>query len=191
MACKSFFEISENEQKTTLRNYLKKYKNIKFRIIALERRKNRIAADCRSLKSPACNCDPVQGNGNSSGAAAMTFRTSEIETDINRFKKESERAIEEICNIVSLLSVDSIERTIIEYRYLDLMSWKKIYLSMNYSKSRCHDYENAGLTILLTFAKVQKIVLDNYNKEVEERERLKKIGQKIIENKKHRTQSDT
>lgn len=187
----NFYDIPEKEQKEILRKYLKKYKNMKYRIAALEKRKRVIERNSISLQSPSCDRDPVQGNGSSPGAAAMTYRCSEIESEITKAKSEAERVIEEIYKVIKLLSSDSVERTIVEYRYIDCMSWNKIYPVMNYSKSRCHDYENAGLTLLLTFAKVQEIVLFDYKQELEEKERLRKLGKEIIENKKHRTQSDT
>lgn len=181
---KRYVDIPENEQKKTIRNYLKKYKNIIYRIYALEKRKRIIEKNSIALQSPSLDSNPVQHSDNSIGAAAMTFRCAEIESEIIKSKSDAERAMDEIYKVINLLPSDSIERVVIEYRYIDCMNWNKIYPIMNYSKSRCHDYENAGLTMLLSFARVQEIVLQNYNQDQKEKERLQELGKEIFANKK-------
>lgn len=65
-----------------------------------------------------------------------------------------------VMKMMDFLPADSMERTVLEYRHIDCLSWNQIMQETNYSRQSCNNYYNAGLDKLLTFKKVHKMLED-------------------------------
>lgn len=59
-------------------------------------------------------------------------------------------------DIISLLEEDSMERMILELRFIDCKYWKEIGKEMHLSKRACFQYQNRALEKLIESGKVKK-----------------------------------
>ena len=74
---------------------------------------------------------------------------SEIETRIREQAQEAERSALQIMDIIERLPADSTERTIMELRHLDFMSWREINKAVHLTETPCYRYYRRGLDTLL------------------------------------------
>lgn len=102
-----------------------------------------------------------QTNNVGAGAASEVIRIAEVEERISQQKAEINKAMLNVMKILDFLPVDSIERTILEYRHVDCLGWKQIVKETSYSRTSCNNYYNAGIKKLLTYKKVLKIITEH------------------------------
>lgn len=96
----------------------------------------------------------------SDSSSSIIFKMSEIEERILKQKEEVMKSILNIMDVLDYLEEASVERAILECRYLDCMDWNRIAKKMNLSRSSCNSHWNAGIERLLKFKRIQKIVQD-------------------------------
>lgn len=150
-----------------LDKYLIQYKRCIGRKHTLERRRKDII---REFDSPlgSVNYDGMpKGSGGGVGCAAISYRLDEIETRIREQINKSVKVLERIVAIIDFLPENSMERSIIEHRYIDRMSWERICSEVHLSRTPATKYWKKGLYELLEFKKIQQIVSE-YDKELKE-----------------------
>lgn len=86
------------------------------------------------------------------------IKCEEIERRIEEEQKETAIAMLKIMDVLDFLEKDSLEKEILEYKYLDSRKWIEIEKVEHLSRSRCIDYWNRGLNKLLEFKYVRQII---------------------------------
>lgn len=150
-----------NEDKKILKKYLSQYYSSRMKKQQLERRLKNIRAE---MNTPigGHGYRPVNYGGTnkvSEGAAAFTYRIGEIETRIEEQKECVEEALLKVMDIIDLLNEDSMERMILELRFIDCKSWAAIGKEMHLSRSSLFFYQDKGLKELLKFKRIEKILI--------------------------------
>lgn len=154
------YEEQLSPEAVLLNQYLNQYKTCIGKKKTLEHRKNDIM---REFDNPlgAMKYDGMpRGSGVGLGCAALTFRLDEIETRITEQMNNAAKALSDILNIIEFLPENSMERIIIEHKYIDRFSWNKICMIEHISRTPATRYWRKGLYDLLEFAKVQQIIHD-------------------------------
>lgn len=159
-------ESGKNEKKELLKRYLEQYHVGKMKRTQLERRLKSIK---KEMNSPigGYGYSPINYSGMNNagaGAASFVYRMSEIETRIENQKRNAEKALLKVMDIMDFLEESSIERMVLELRFIDCKSWKVIEKELHLSRRSCFDYQNKALEKLLGFKKVE-IILKKYQKE--------------------------
>lgn len=94
------------------------------------------------------------------GSATLSFRLDEIDGRIKEQMDKAGKALADIMNVIEFLPENSIERTIIEHRYIDRYDWRKICRETHISRTPATRHWKKGLYALLEFKKVQQIIRD-------------------------------
>ena len=84
------------------------------------------------------------------------MKAMEIEGKIVKQQAQVQKAMLAVMGFMDFLPIDSVERSVLEYRHIDCLPWKFIIARMSYSKASCHNYYNAGIDMLLGYVKVQE-----------------------------------
>lgn len=150
-----------------LDRYLKQYKRCIRRKHVLERRRDEIIKEFDNPLSGVSYDVASSSGGESLGCAALSFRLDEINTKINEQMDKSVKVLAEIMDIIDFLPENSMERSIIEHRYIDRLSWWQICKEENISRTPATNYWKKGLYDLLGFKRVRKI-LEEYEKGLED-----------------------
>lgn len=153
----------EIEKREALKQYLgqfygakEKKKQLEKRLLDIQFEKNHPISGMRYSLVPKS----VTNSTNDGLAASLIIREEEI---IERIKKQYEVAnkmMVKIMNIMDLLPLDSVERTILEYRYIDCLSWRAISKKVNMTRTPCNEYYNRGIELLLRSKKVKLIIAE-------------------------------
>lgn len=106
------------------------------------------------------------GTSIATGCAALTYRLDELETRIKNQIDKSMRVLTEIMNVIDLLPENSMERAIIEHKYIDCYNWTKICIRESISRTPAIAYWRKGLYYLLDCKTIQGI-LQIYKTELE------------------------
>ncbi len=154
--------VDRKNEKELLKQYLGRYYNSRRKKAQLERR---LKALLEEMNAPigGIRYSPVNRRTESAGAGAASFvyRMGEIETRIGRQKKVIEKDLLKVMDIMDFLEENSLERMILELRFIDCKSWKTIEKEMHLSRRACFNYQDKALETLLDFRKVQH-VLEEY-----------------------------
>lgn len=143
-----------------LDQYLSRYYNcIISKNDLLDRRKNILEDFNTPLTSVKFSGDP-KAKKESLGCAALSFRLDEIDGKILEQLKDAEKSLNDIMSIIDTLPANTIERNIIEKKYIDRLSWNKISQAENISRNAAFYNWRAGLNKMLEFKRVQKILKD-------------------------------
>lgn len=149
------------KQRLLLKKYLGQYYAARIKKRQLEIRLQTFRQDMVGTKGMQYSPVPrSQTNKVADGSASMVVRAIEIEDRIESQKAEMNTAMLNVMKIMDFLPTDSIERSILEYRHIDCLSWKQVCKETNYSRQSCINYYNVGIDKLLTFKKVQKMIAD-------------------------------
>ena len=157
-----------NEDKELLKEYLNQYYTGRMKRSQLERRLKNIRAE---METPigGCGYSPVNYGGTNKvkpGAASFVYRLSEIETRIEDQKSRVEKALLKVMDIMDFLEENSIERMVLELRFIDCKGWAVIEKEMCLSRRSLFSYQNKGLEELLAYKKVHQI-LREYKQQLE------------------------
>lgn len=160
------YEEQLSPEAVLLNQYLNQYKRCIERKKSLERRQKEIVWELdHPLKGVSYDGMP-HGSGESVGCAALSFRLDEISGRIEEQKKKSIKVLADIMDVIELLPENSMERSIIEHKYIDRFSWGQICKAEHISRTPGTRYWRKGLYELLEFKKVQQIVHE-YEKELD------------------------
>lgn len=148
-----------DEKRKKIRYYLQRYRYCINRKKELETRLYEIKAEMQYPIS-AVSYDNSSGRtfNVSTGAAAFTYRIAEIEDRIEEQQRKSVRELLAIMEVLDFLPAESVEREIIEKRFIDRLAWYKISNKMHMSRSRIAFYEKKGLDELMKYKRVQELV---------------------------------
>lgn len=152
------YDIKLSEDQELLSGYLNQYRYSLARKKALERRKQDVIREFDMPISGVSIDGMPKGGGMGFGCAAISIRLDEIEQQI---KEQSERAIKiltDIMSIVDYLPDSSLERSIIEEKYIDRIGWREVCRENNIGRSQAIRYWKKGLNDLLQFERVEKIL---------------------------------
>lgn len=148
-----------NEERKRIRYYLQRYRYCINRKKELETRLYDIKAEMQyPLSAVSYDNSSGQTFNVSTGAAEFTYRVAEIEDRIEEQQKKIVRELLAIMEVLDFLPVESMERDIIEKRFIDGLTWYKISNKMHMSRSRIAFYEKKGLDELMKYKRVQELV---------------------------------
>lgn len=150
------------KEKELLKEYLSQYYTSRIKRSQLERRLKSIREE---MDAPigGYGYSPVNYGGTNktgAGAASFVYRISEIETRIENQKNQIEKALLKVMDIMDFLEESSLERMVLELRFIDCKSWTAIGQEAHLSRSSLFNYLNKGLEKLLGFKKVGQILKD-------------------------------
>jgi DNA-directed RNA polymerase specialized sigma subunit len=156
--------VDRKNEKEILKQYLGRYYNSRRKKIQMEYRLQSILEE---MNAPirGTRYSPVNRRAGSegTGAASFVYRMDEIETRIGNQKKVIEKDLLKVMDIMDFLKEDSLERMILELRFIDCKTWKTIEKEMHLSRRACFNYQDKALEALLGFKKV-RCVLEEYRK---------------------------
>lgn len=138
--------------------YLLRYRSCITLKRDLERREREIQAEFNSPLHGISYDGMPKGSSQSVGCAAISFRLDEVQTRIREQRNEAARILSEIMEVIEYLPMESIQRQIIEHRYIDRHNWGKICKDMHISMTPAKRYWKKGLYDLLEFKKIQQLV---------------------------------
>ena len=101
---------------------------------------------------------PVPGGQSGSQISSTenaVMRAMEIEERIIKQQAQVQKAMLAVMEVMDFLPIDSVERSVLEYRHIDCLHWELITARMSYSKASCHKYYNTGIDMLLGCDEVQ------------------------------------
>lgn len=144
-----------------LDSYLKNYFVLVRQKQVLEKRRKEIISDFNNPLTSLCLDGMPKGRGKTNdGCVGLPLKLNEVEMRIKEKIEEIKKEYQRIDDVIAFLPEDSKERLILEYRYIDRMSWEAICRIENMAKTPIIYLWRKGLYSLLRFAKIKKIVED-------------------------------
>lgn len=111
----------------------------------------------------ACRMPPGGRKGwdkRDGGGTALVVKADEIERRIMEQTAVACDALLCIFDAMDHLPLLSIERIVLEMRYIDLSPWSFISKEMDISRSRLFDHHNAGIDLLLSVPEIRAKVAE-------------------------------
>ena len=161
------YEEPLDSETLLLDRYLNQYKRCIRMKRVLERRRDEIIREFDSPLTGVSYDGMPHGSGEGVGCAALSLRLDEINTRIKEQMDKSVKVLAEIMDVIDFLPENTMERAIIEHRYIDRFRWWQICKEENISRTPATNYWKKGLKYLLEFKKVQEILKD-YEKSIKE-----------------------
>lgn len=152
------YDMKLSEQQQTLSDYLSQYKICIHRKKALIRRREDIIKEFDMPLSGVSMDGMPKGGGSSIGCASISIKLDEIESKIREQTEKATKILTDIMELTDFLDEGSIERAVIENKYIDRMSWGAICTENNISKSQAVRYWRKGLSDLLEYDRVKDIL---------------------------------
>lgn len=148
------------EEAEHLNKYLHQYGNCIKRKRALERRKEEIIKEFENPLSGACLDGMPKGNNIGVGCAAISLMLEDIKIQIDEQTEKAAMSLSGTMEIIDFLPQNTIERSIIENKYIDRFNWDKVCAENNISRTPATRQWKKGLYKLLEFEKVKQILHD-------------------------------
>ena len=140
-----------------LNDYLSQYKHCITKKKILEKRRIEIAQEFDNPLPPLVMNGMPKGGNNGVGCAALSLLMDEIDSRIKEQAEILAKILMTIIDIIELLP-DSLERDIIESKYIDRKEWNGICNEYHISRSPAMRKWRKGLYMLLEFKKVKQIL---------------------------------
>ena len=140
-----------------LKKYLGQYYKAKLKRKQLEVRLKNFREEMVGAKG--INYSPVPSGPtgiSTSKTEDYVVRALEIEDRIMKQQIEVQRSMLAVMEVMDYLPIDSVERSVLEYRHIDCLHWEHIPSRMSYSKASCHKYYNAGIDFLIRCSDVRE-----------------------------------
>lgn len=153
-----------------LTQYLNQYQNGKRRKKTLERRRRDILLEFDCPLSGVKMDGMPKGNSTGDGAATLALKLDAIDTKIKQESLKLVTVLGNIIDITKLLPPNTLERDIIEARYIDCFSWVKTCMTLNISRTPANRRLVKGLKFLLEQPIVQTR-LEEFRRELAEADR--------------------
>ena len=162
------YDESLTPEAELLDKYLFRYRTCIMRKNALTRRREEIKLEFENPLSAVGFDGMPRGSGVGSGSAAISYRLDEIDTKIKAQLAAAEKTLIEMIDISKsydgeIVLDGCLERSVLESRYIDGAGWDRVCRDNHCSKSKAIRNWKKGLSQLLTFKKVSKI-LEAYEK---------------------------
>lgn len=154
-----------SDEAQLLNRYLNQYKICISKKRSLEYRRRDILQEFESPLSGVKMDGMPKGNSTSVGCAALSFKLDDIESRINEQIVKSSKVLTEIMDVIEFLPENSMERAVIEHKYIDRFNWDKVCRAEHISRTPAIRYWRKGLYELLEFKKIGQ-VLHDYEQEL-------------------------
>lgn len=164
--CTQGMAVEDTDMRAELKKYLGKYYRAKVKKQQLENRLRNFRIEM--IGARGVQLSPVPGGKGGIPASATenaVIRAMEIEERIAIQQAEVQRAMLDVMDVIGFLPLDSTERTVLEYRHVDCMSWKKIYKEMCMTSTPCFRYYNIGIDLLLEKEEVMQLIKESNKKQ--------------------------
>ena len=148
-------QTDNRELKVTLKKYLGQYYRAKIKRKQLENRLKNFREEMS--RTQGVKYSPVPGGQSGSQLSSTenaVMRAMEIEERIVKQQAQVQAAMLAVMEFMDFLPIDSVERSILEYRYIDCMGWKRIYKEICMTKTPCFKYYNQGIDKLINKSEV-------------------------------------
>lgn len=144
-----------------VKRYLQQYRIARQKKDILENRKRVLSHELRApyIGHPLRDTPPVKG-GRTDGAVSVLFRIAEVEERIEGQLVDMSKAALNVMDLLDLLPAHSTERTVVEMRHIDCMTWEQIADAMYMARSGVINHYNTALDTLLTYKRAEKLVGD-------------------------------
>lgn len=141
-----------------LNKYLSQYKYCIARKTALENRKSEIIK-LFDYPISSVNLDGMpRGSSSVLGCAEISLKLDEINSIIKKQMETASKTLYDTIKIISLLPENSMERIIVENRYIDLYNWNRICHQNHISRSPAIRRWKCGIYMLLEIEEVKQIL---------------------------------
>ena len=156
-------------EREAVKRYLQQYHAAKQKKRILEERRRTLSAELRGPSTapafratpstaPAFRATPSAKLVHPDGAGALVFQIADVEERIEAQQAEMARAVQNVMDLIDLLPMGSMERTVVEMRHIDSRKWGRIASEVHMSRSRVIDYYNAALDDLAANEKSGEVI---------------------------------
>lgn len=140
----------QRELRFALKKYLGQFYRAKMKQEQLKMRLQNFRLEMTGTKAIQYSAVPhASGGSTTSETEIQVIRVMEIEERIVKQQEEVKRAMLAVLEVMDFLPLDSTERMILEYRYIDCLGWKQICCRVSMSRTSCHSRHNSGIDTLL------------------------------------------
>ena len=137
-------------EREAVKRYLQQYYMAKQKKRILEERHRVLSAELRGpTTAPAFRTMPTAKPVHPDGAGAVVFQIAEVEERIQKQQTEMARAVQNVMDLIDLLPIGSMERTVVEMRHIDGKRWEQIAKAVYLSRTAVFNYYNSALAMLL------------------------------------------
>lgn len=153
--------MGRNEERLTaeaelLNQYFRGYRGSLKRVRSLEEKKQEILEEFKNPLSGMILSSMPHGSGENLGSAKLPLKLEDINEKIAVQCDEALRSLEEMLRIMDLLPKSSIERLIMEHKYISGLSWETISEKEYMSVTTAVKYWRDGLYQLLDKQEVKE-----------------------------------
>lgn len=146
-------------EREAVKRYLQQYHAAKQKKRILEERRRTLSAELRGPSTaPAFRAMPSAKPVHPDGAGTLVFQIADVEERIEAQQAEMAKAVQNVMDLIDLLPIGSMERTVVEMRHIDSRKWERIASEVHMSRSRVIDYYNAALDALATNEKSVEVI---------------------------------
>ena len=146
-------------EREAVKRYLQQYHAAKQKKRILEERRRTLSAELRGPSTaPAFRAMPSAKPVHPDGAGTLVFQIADVEERIEAQQAEMARAVQNVMDLIDLLPIGSMERTVVEMRHVDSRKWERIASEVHMSRSRVIDYYNAALDTLAANEKSVEVI---------------------------------
>lgn len=148
-------------EREAVKRYLQQYYMAKQKKRILEERHRTLSAELRGpTTAPAFRTMPTAKPVHPDGAGAVVFQIAEVEERIQKQQTEMARAVQNVMDLIDLLPIGSMERTVVEMRHIDGKRWEQIAKAVYLSRTAVFNYYNSALAMLLENERTKDFVGD-------------------------------
>ena len=146
-------------EREAVKRYLQQYHAAKQKKRILEERRRTLSAELRGPSTaPAFRAMPSAKPVHPDGAGTLVFQIADVEERIEAQQSEMAKAVQNVMDLIDLLPIGSMERTVVEMRHVDSRKWERIASEVHMSRSRVIDYYNAALDALAANEKSVEVI---------------------------------
>ena len=146
-------------EREAVKRYLQQYHAAKQKKRILEERRRTLSAELRGPSTaPAFRAMPSAKPVHPDGAGTLVFQIADVEERIEAQQSEMAKAVQNVMDLIDLLPIGSMERTVVEMRHVDSRKWERIASEVHMSRSRVIDYYNAALDTLAANEKSVEVI---------------------------------
>ena len=146
-------------EREAVKRYLQQYHAAKQKKRILEERRRTLSEELRGPSTaPAFRAMPSAKPVHPDGAGTLVFQIADVEERIEAQQSEMAKAVQNVMDLIDLLPIGSMERTVVEMRHVDSRKWERIASEVHMSRSRVIDYYNAALDTLAANEKSVEVI---------------------------------
>ena len=151
-----------NVQRQRVRDYLSRYKIIKRRIAQLTKRLTELQEDENEPINGIRYSVMPKGSKVSDGAAAYLYRKEDVIEQINTEIQNKYKALSDALIVLKAIPLDSIERNVIESKYIDNLSNDDICQEMYWSYASTVTYHTLKAIDMIIDNEISMAIINEY-----------------------------